>query len=70
MECSFVFVLPPGGLLDLPLGGLLVLPPGGLSKGRRGPLVVPPTIEGLFYFFNALNYAAISFLIALLWDVG
>ena len=51
-------------------GILLVLPPGGLSKGRMGPLVVPPTIEGLFYFFNALNYAAISFLIALLWDVG
>ena len=42
-----LLVLPPGGLLVLPLGGLLVLPPGGLSKERRGPLVVPPTIEGV-----------------------
>jgi hypothetical protein len=47
MEWSFVVVLPLGGLLVLPPGGLLVLPAGGLSKGRRGPLVVPPTIEGL-----------------------
>jgi len=42
-----LLVFPLGGLLVFPLGGLLVLPPGGLSKGRRGPLVVPPTIEGL-----------------------
>ena len=41
------FSLCLGGFLVVPLGGLLVLPPGGLSKGRRGPFVMPPTIEGL-----------------------